>query len=80
MTSEASKTVYKNAENIYSSDQETTKIVDNKHEKNGTKDVDSGEVVGFKSDGAEQIYPHGIKLAIIIAPLAVSVFLVALVR
>lgn len=79
MSSEASETVYKDAENIYNN-QEIIKIVDNKEENYATKDVDSAEVVDFKSEGTKQIYPHGIKLGVIIASLAASVFLVALVR
>lgn len=79
MASEISKRVHKDADNIYS-DQETIEILDDTHEKDATEEVDSGEVIDFKSDGAEQIYPHGIRLAVIIASLAASVFLVALVR
>jgi hypothetical protein len=52
MASEISKTVHKDADNMYS-DQETIEILDDTHEKDATEEVDSGEVIDFKSDGAE---------------------------
>lgn len=50
-------------------------------EKNAKKDGDVGEVNnrGAYDDDVEPLYPHGFRLAIIVASLATSVFLVALV-
>lgn len=51
-------------------------------EKSAKKDSDVGEA-NYRvpsDDIVEPIYPHGIRLAVIVASLATSIFLVALVR